>query len=76
MHRSAIGVLKSKFSSQRMVMFISKERHDDLPDLLDMIATGTLTPRIDDVVSLADAPRALDRMNQGEVSGKIAVRIG
>lgn len=76
MHRPLRAALTSRFGTQRMVMFLAKERWEDLPALLDLIAAGKLRPQIDDVVHLAGVPAAFERLARGEVRGKIAVRIG
>ncbi|KWV94225.1 medium chain dehydrogenase/reductase family protein [Erythrobacter sp. AP23] len=49
--------------------------HEDLAVLFSMLAEGRIDPAIAEVVSLADVPRAHERVEAGEVQGKLVMRV-
>lgn len=73
--RQLRAALRSRFVSQRLTTFIAKESHEDIAELLAMIADGRLAVPIDRTVDLADAPAAIDDLSAGRVRGKAVVRI-
>jgi len=75
MGRQLRGVLLGLVSRQRITMFISKERGDDVERLGEMIAAGNVEPRVDRVFPLDSAAEALWAIERGEVRGKLVVRI-
>jgi NADPH:quinone reductase-like Zn-dependent oxidoreductase len=74
-HRNLGALAVSPFVSQRLTMFVSKETHVDLERLTEFIESGDLTPAIDSIVPLAEAPDAMRRLEAGEVHGKIAISV-
>jgi NADPH:quinone reductase-like Zn-dependent oxidoreductase len=73
--RQGRALLLSPFVSQRLTTFISKEHHEPLGRLADLLASGAVVPQVDRVVGLdgvADAMRALE---EGRVRGKVSVRV-
>ena len=41
-----------------------------------MIESGAISPRVDRVFPLEEAPRALDYLDSGDVKGKIVIEVG
>jgi NADPH:quinone reductase-like Zn-dependent oxidoreductase len=75
MDRNLRALALSPFISQRLTMFVSKETHIDLERLTEFIECGGLTPAVDSIVPLADAPDAMRRLEAGEVRGKIVISV-
>ena len=71
--RSARAAMLSPFVRQRLVMLVSKERHEDLEPLTTLIEAGEVTPCIDRVYPLAQVADAMRRLESGEVQGKVAL---
>lgn len=65
----------SPFVSQRLTMLISKERHDELHELSELVEAGEVTPSIDSVLPLAEVPDALRRLEAGAVRGKLVIAV-
>jgi NADPH:quinone reductase-like Zn-dependent oxidoreductase len=65
----------SPFLRQRLTMFLSKEHHDDLDRLSELIESGDLVPAIDRVYSLDQAPHALRHLETGQILGKAVIGI-
>lgn len=65
----------SPFVGQRLRTFISKERHDDLEVLADLIEAGKVAPAVSDVHPLADAPGVIRGLAAGRVSGKAVLAV-
>lgn len=75
MNRQLRGLLLSLFVRQRLTMFVNKERGSDLERLTDLIEAGRVTPSVDRVYSLDQAPEAMRHLAAGEVRGKVAITI-
>ena len=73
--RNLRALALSPFISQRLTMFVSKETHVDLERLTSYIESGDVTPAVDSVVPLADAPAAMRRLEDGEVRGKVVISV-
>jgi NADPH:quinone reductase-like Zn-dependent oxidoreductase len=71
--RSLRAPLVSLFTRQRMTMLVSKEHHEDLLPLTDLIDTGKLTPSIEATYELDEAPEAMRHLEAGTVRGKISI---
>jgi NADPH:quinone reductase-like Zn-dependent oxidoreductase len=67
--------LVSLFVRERLTMLASKENAADLEALTDLIEAGAVTPSIDRVYPLDQAPDAMARLAAGRVRGKVAIRI-
>jgi NADPH:quinone reductase-like Zn-dependent oxidoreductase len=65
----------SAFVRQRLTTFISAQRLADIEELLRLAEAGQLTPHLDQMFSLAEAPRAIDWLSAGQARGKIAITI-
>lgn len=73
--RSVRAALLSPFVRQTLTMFVSKERHDELLDLAELIEAGQVTPAVDRSYPLAEVAEAMRRLDDGEVRGKIAITV-
>jgi NADPH:quinone reductase-like Zn-dependent oxidoreductase len=70
------AVLLSPFVRQRLGFFVNKENAADLAALRELIEAGLVAPAVDHAYPLADVPRAIRRLVDGQVTGKLAVTIG
>ena len=65
--------LASKFVSQRLTMLTSKERGEDFEALRELIEAGKVTPVIDRIYPLNEAPEAVRYLQEGHARGKIVL---
>ena len=65
----------SRFVSQKLTTFISRENHEDLLVLTELIEAGKITPVIDRTYPLAEAPQAIDYLTEGHARGKVVITI-
>ncbi|HET6551729.1 MAG TPA: NAD(P)-dependent alcohol dehydrogenase [Solirubrobacter sp.] len=72
-HRQLHATLLSPLVRQRLGTFITKENAADLDAVRTLIETGAVTPVIDRVVGLSDAPDAIRDLVGGDVRGKIVI---
>ena len=63
------------FVGQKLGTFISKENHEDLILLKDLIEAGTLTPVIDRTYPLAEVPEAIRYLEGGHAQGKVVITV-
>ncbi len=75
MNRQLRGLLLSRFVSQRVTMFVNNERGSDLERLTDLIEAGSVTPSVDRVYPLDEAPDAMRHLAAGKVRGKVAISL-
>ena len=68
-------VIRTRLLKQRVVMFIARNRQQDLTLLGDWIATGKIRPVIDRTYPLAGAPTAVAYLGTGEARGKVVITI-
>jgi NADPH:quinone reductase-like Zn-dependent oxidoreductase len=73
--RQLRALMMSPFLPQRLTSFISKESCADLEALTGLIDAGDVTPIVDKVYPLKDAPAAMRQLEAGQVRGKIAIAI-
>jgi NADPH:quinone reductase-like Zn-dependent oxidoreductase len=73
--RQLRAVALSLFVPQRLTTFVNKESHEDLDAVRALIERGEVTPIVDHVYALADAPNALRHLEAGKARGKIAISI-
>jgi NADPH:quinone reductase-like Zn-dependent oxidoreductase len=69
----ALGL--SVFVRQRLTFFVAKERSSDLERLTEFIEAGKVTPSVDRVYQLAEAPDAMRYLTAGKARGKIVISI-
>jgi NADPH:quinone reductase-like Zn-dependent oxidoreductase len=67
--------LVSVFVGQRLRGLVAKDRAADLEALTRLIESGAVTPVIDRVYPLTDAPDAIRYLAQGHAAGKVVVTI-
>ena len=73
--RSLGAPLVSLFSRQKFKAVVSKETHLDLEALTALIEAGSVTPAVDKVFPLAEAPGAVRYLREGRSRGKVVVRV-
>jgi NADPH:quinone reductase-like Zn-dependent oxidoreductase len=73
--RQIFAPLRSRFSEQKLLGLISKERQQDLMTLKDLIEEGKITPVIDRTYPLSEAPQAVRYLEQGHSSGKVVLTV-
>ena len=69
------AVLRSVFSRQRLVTFISRENSTDLTTLAGLMEDGLLRPAIDRTCPLTGIPDAMRDLEAGRVRGKVVVTV-
>jgi NADPH:quinone reductase-like Zn-dependent oxidoreductase len=73
--RQIFAPLRSRFSEQKLLGLISKERHQDLMTLKDLIEAGNVTPVIDRTYPLSEAAQAIRYLEQGHPRGKVVITV-
>ena len=73
--RQLRALVLSRFTSQKLTTFISRENHEDMLFLAELIEAGKITPVIDRTYPLAQAPQAIDYLTQGHARGKVVITI-
>lgn len=75
LERSLGAPLASLFSGQKLKGLVSTEHYRDLEALTELIEAGSVKPAVDKVYPLAEAPAAIASLHEGQVRGKVVVRI-
>jgi len=75
LHRQLAALALSPFISQRLTTFLGLVRAAELQDLAPLIEAGKIAPALDRTFTLAEAQDALRYLENGQVSGKIAITI-
>ncbi|MGH2636410.1 MAG: NAD(P)-dependent alcohol dehydrogenase [Actinomycetota bacterium] len=65
----------SPFVSQRLGLFASKEKGEDLVVLKELIEAGKVTPVIGATYPLSEVPQAMRQLEAGHARGKIVITI-
>jgi NADPH:quinone reductase-like Zn-dependent oxidoreductase len=73
--RQIRALLLSPFSGQKLGTFISKENHEDMIVLAELIESGKLTPVIDRTYPLAEVSEAIRYLEEGHVRGKVVITV-
>ena len=73
--RIAAGAFRARVLKQRVKVFVADVSKDDLRLLVELAEAGKIRPVIDSTYPLADVPKALHRLEQGEARGKIVITI-
>ena len=68
-------MILSPFVGQKLGTFISKENHEDLIVLKELIESGKLTPVIDRTYPLAEVPEAIRYLQEGHAQGKVVITV-
>jgi NADPH:quinone reductase-like Zn-dependent oxidoreductase len=69
------AVVASRFVSQHVGGMLATMNAKDLGVLRDLIEAGKVTPAIDRVYPLGEAPEALRQLERGRVRGKCVIRV-
>jgi NADPH:quinone reductase-like Zn-dependent oxidoreductase len=69
------GRVVSVFTRQRLRMFVTKRRNEDLVFLSELVVAGKLAPVIDRTYPLADAAEAIRYLEAGHARGKVIVTV-
>ena len=73
--RQIFAPVRSLFTEQRLLGLISTERRQDLLTLKDLIEAGKLTPVIDRIYPLSEAPEAIRYLQDGHARGKVVLTV-
>ena len=75
MGRQLRALAISPFLRQRLRMFVNKERHEELELLTELIEAGKVTPVIDRIYPLGEAPEAIRQLVDGHLRGKLVITV-
>ncbi len=70
---AVVGGLISKVGDEQMGVLVARPNKDDLSDVAERAAAGTLNPAIDRTYDLGEVPEALRRLGAGRALGKLVV---
>jgi NADPH:quinone reductase-like Zn-dependent oxidoreductase len=73
--RQLRALLLSPFVGQKLGTFISRENHEDMIVLKDLIEAGKVTPVIDRTYPLSEVPEAIRYLVQGRARGKVVITV-
>ena len=73
--RQIRALVLSRFVSQRLGTFISRENHEDMVVLKELIEAGQVTPVIDRSYPLSEVPEAIRYLEQGHARGKVVITV-
>jgi NADPH:quinone reductase-like Zn-dependent oxidoreductase len=75
MGRSMRALLLSPFVSQQLRMVVAKATSADLESLTELIEAGKVTPVIDKIYPLSEAPNAIAYLAAGHARGKLVITV-
>jgi NADPH:quinone reductase-like Zn-dependent oxidoreductase len=73
--RQLRALLLSRFVAQKLGTFVSRENHEDMIALKELIEAGKVTPVIDRTYPLSEAPQAIRYVEQGHARGKVVISL-
>jgi NADPH:quinone reductase-like Zn-dependent oxidoreductase len=73
--RQIRALLLSRFVGQKLTTFVSRENHEDMIVLKELIEAGKVTPVIDRTYSLAEVPDAIRYLKDGQARGKVVIAV-
>jgi NADPH:quinone reductase-like Zn-dependent oxidoreductase len=73
--RQLRALLLSRFVGQKLTTFISKENHEDMLVLKELIQAGKVTPVIDRTYPLSEVPQAIRCAEEGHARGKVVITV-
>jgi NADPH:quinone reductase-like Zn-dependent oxidoreductase len=73
--RQVRALLMSPFVGQKLGTFVSRENHEDMIVLKELIEAGKVTPIIDRTYPLSDVPEAIWFMREGHACGKVVITV-
>jgi NADPH:quinone reductase-like Zn-dependent oxidoreductase len=71
--RTVAAGLLDRFTRQRLVGLIAKERKEDLEELARLLSDGTVRPVLDTVFPLEETAAAVEHIGAGRARGKVVV---
>jgi NADPH:quinone reductase-like Zn-dependent oxidoreductase len=73
--RQLRALLLSRVVAQKLGTFLSRENHEDMIVLKELIEAGKLTPVIDRSYPLSQVPQAIRYMRDGHARGKVVITV-
>jgi NADPH:quinone reductase-like Zn-dependent oxidoreductase len=73
--RQLRALVLSRFVRQKLTTFISKENHQDMLVLKELIEAGKVTPVTDRTHPLSEAPQAIRYVEEGHARGKVVITV-
>jgi NADPH:quinone reductase-like Zn-dependent oxidoreductase len=73
--RQIRALLLSRFVGQKLGTFVSRENHEDMIVLKELIEAGKVTPVIDRTYPLSEVPEAIRYMREGQARGKVVITV-
>ena len=73
--RQIRALMLSPFVGQKLGTFVSRENHEDMIVLKELIEAGEVTPFIDRTYPLSEAPEAIRYMRDGLARGKVVITV-
>lgn len=73
--RQLRAMMPSPFVSQKLGAFVSPEKREDLPALLELVESGRMAPVIDPSFPLVETAAAIEHMQNGSVRGKVVIKV-
>jgi NADPH:quinone reductase-like Zn-dependent oxidoreductase len=73
--RQLRAMMVSRFVGQKLGTFISKENHEDLIALKELIESGKVAPVIDRTYPLSEVPEAVRYLEEGHAQGKVVITV-
>jgi NADPH:quinone reductase-like Zn-dependent oxidoreductase len=73
--RQLRALVLSPFVGQKLGTFISRENHEDMVVLKELIEAGKVTPVIDRAYPLSDVPDAIRYLREGRARGKVVITV-
>ncbi|MGO9937423.1 MAG: NAD(P)-dependent alcohol dehydrogenase [Terracidiphilus sp.] len=71
-----VALLLSRFTRQKLVMFVAKVNKEDLNTLAELMASGKVKPVIDKCYRLSEVADAMRDLDAGQARGKLVVSLG
>jgi len=73
--RQLRALVLSRFVGQTLTTFVSRQNHEDLVVLKELVEAGTVAPVVDRTYPLAEVPDAIRYVEQGRARGKVAIAV-
>jgi NADPH:quinone reductase-like Zn-dependent oxidoreductase len=73
--RQIRALILSPFVGQKLGTFISKENHEDMIVLKELIESGKVAPVIDRTYPLSQVPEAIRYLQEGHAQGKVVITV-
>jgi NADPH:quinone reductase-like Zn-dependent oxidoreductase len=73
--RQLRALMLSPFVDQKLGTFVSKENHEDMIVLKELIEAGKVTPVINRTYPLSEVPEAIRYLEEGHAQGKVVITV-